>query len=128
MARGELPVPSVASSRLARRPCFELLCTNMLSDIAKSGPSTLTCVAITTCVVFCNYLLDYQLIKAALLRCCVREIDLPGISSYHVGFRHFSDNFDYISGRTSGKICKRRTAFNTYIILTTSAIICYINT
>lgn len=42
-------VPSVASNRLARRPCFELLCTNIWSDIAISGPSTDTCVAITTC-------------------------------------------------------------------------------
>lgn len=50
MDRDVLPVPSVVSSRLARRPCFELLCTNMLSEMARSGPSTATCVEITTCV------------------------------------------------------------------------------
>lgn len=49
MDREELPVPSVVSKRLARRPCFELLCTNILSDMANKGPSTLTWVDITTC-------------------------------------------------------------------------------
>lgn len=44
---GEWGVPSVASKRFARLPCFELLCTNMLSDMESNGPSTLTCVAIT---------------------------------------------------------------------------------
>lgn len=45
----ELPavVPS-GSSRFARRPCFELLWTNMLSDMANKGPSTPTWVEITT--------------------------------------------------------------------------------
>ena len=42
-------LPSVGSNRLARRPCLELLCTNMLSETASRGPSTLTCDAITTC-------------------------------------------------------------------------------
>lgn len=36
------------SSRLARLPCLLLLWTNMLSEIAKSGPSTSTWVDITT--------------------------------------------------------------------------------
>lgn len=45
---GELPVPSATSKRFARRPCFELLCTNMLSEMARRGPSTVTWVAITT--------------------------------------------------------------------------------
>lgn len=42
-------IPSAGSSRFARRPCLELLCTNMLSEMANSGPSTPTCVDITTC-------------------------------------------------------------------------------
>lgn len=41
-------LPSVGSSLFALRPCFELLCTNMLSEIARRGPSTATCVDITT--------------------------------------------------------------------------------
>lgn len=45
---GDVAVPSFASSRFARRPCFELLCTNIWSEIAINGPSTDTCVAITT--------------------------------------------------------------------------------
>lgn len=49
MDNGDEPVPSVVSKRLARLPCFELLCTNILSDIAINGPSTATCVLITTC-------------------------------------------------------------------------------
>lgn len=40
--------PSVGSSLLARLPCLELLWTNMLSDTASWGPSTETCVEITT--------------------------------------------------------------------------------
>lgn len=39
---------SAGSMRLLRRPCFELLCTNMLSDMASSGPSTLICCDMTT--------------------------------------------------------------------------------
>lgn len=39
----------MGSNRFALLPCLELLCTNMLSEIAKSGPSTETCVAMTTC-------------------------------------------------------------------------------
>ena len=35
--------PSVGSSRLALRPCLELLWTNMLSETASRGPSTFTC-------------------------------------------------------------------------------------
>lgn len=42
-------IPSAGSSRFARRPCLELLWTNMLSEMASSGPSTPTCVDITTC-------------------------------------------------------------------------------
>ncbi len=34
--------------RLVRRPCFELLCTNMLSDTASRTPSTHTLVDMTT--------------------------------------------------------------------------------
>lgn len=49
MDNGDVPVPSVVSNRFARLPCFELLCTNILSDIAINGPSTATWVAITTC-------------------------------------------------------------------------------
>lgn len=39
---------SPGSSRRARRPCLELLCTNMLSDTARTGPSTLTVLDRTT--------------------------------------------------------------------------------
>lgn len=39
---------SPGSSLRARRPCLELLCTNMLSDTARTGPSTLTVVDRTT--------------------------------------------------------------------------------
>ena len=45
------PPPAAASNGstlLVRLPCLELLCTNMLSDMASSGPSTLICVAKTT--------------------------------------------------------------------------------
>lgn len=35
-------VPSLGSSRFALRPCLLLLWTNMLSDIASRGPSTIT--------------------------------------------------------------------------------------
>ena len=49
------PTPAAAaaaasdgSMRRLRRPCFELLCTNMLSDMASSGPSTLICCDMTT--------------------------------------------------------------------------------
>ncbi len=31
-----------------RRPCLELLCTNILSEMASTGPSTLTVVNKTT--------------------------------------------------------------------------------
>lgn len=43
-------VPSEGSSRRALRPCLELLCTNMLSDTARTWPSTLTVVDTTTCM------------------------------------------------------------------------------
>lgn len=49
IANGEFPVPSAGSNRFARLPCFELLCTNILSEIASNGPSTDTWVEITTC-------------------------------------------------------------------------------
>lgn len=39
---------SVGSNRFALRPCLLLLCTNMLSETANSGPSTQTCVDIMT--------------------------------------------------------------------------------
>lgn len=39
----------MGSSRFALRPCLELLCTNMLSEMARRGPSTVICVAMTTC-------------------------------------------------------------------------------
>lgn len=42
-------VPSDGSSLRALRPCLELLCTNMLSDTARTCPSTLTVVDTTTC-------------------------------------------------------------------------------
>lgn len=45
---GRLP-PSVGSSRLALRPCFELLCTNILSDTVSKGPSIETTVETATC-------------------------------------------------------------------------------
>lgn len=67
MDNGEDPVPSVASKRFVRRPCFELLCTNIFSDIAINGPSTATWVAITTWLKTENiptysiyYILDYK--------------------------------------------------------------------
>lgn len=41
--------PSTGSSLLVRRPCLELLCTNMLSDTANNGPSILGVVAMATC-------------------------------------------------------------------------------
>lgn len=50
-------VPSAGSSLLARLPCFELLWTNMLSEIANNGPSTATWVDITTWIkeiLFCK--------------------------------------------------------------------------
>lgn len=40
--------PSMGSNRRVRRPCFELLWTNIFSDIAKTGGSTLTDVERTT--------------------------------------------------------------------------------
>lgn len=40
--------PSDGSIRLARLPCLELLCTNILSDIANNGPSTRGVVPKTT--------------------------------------------------------------------------------
>ena len=40
---------STGSSLRPRRPCFELLCTNMLSDTASSGPSQSGLVDIATC-------------------------------------------------------------------------------
>ncbi len=43
-------LPSVGSRRFARRPCFELLWTNMLSDTAKRLPSTLGVNDMTTFV------------------------------------------------------------------------------
>lgn len=45
---GHVYSPSEGSNRLARRPCLELLCTNMLSEMANNGPSTLIWVEITT--------------------------------------------------------------------------------
>lgn len=39
---------SEGSRRRALRPCFELLCTNMLSETANTCPSTLTVVDTTT--------------------------------------------------------------------------------
>lgn len=42
-------LPSEGSRRRARRPCLELLWTNMLSDTASTWPSTLTVVDTTTC-------------------------------------------------------------------------------
>lgn len=43
-------LPSEGSSLLALRPCFELLCTNMLSETASTCPSTFTVVDNTTCI------------------------------------------------------------------------------
>lgn len=41
-------LPSDGSSLFALLPCFELLCTNILSEMDKRGPSTLICDEITT--------------------------------------------------------------------------------
>ena len=42
------PLPSSPSLRRVRRPCLELLCTNMLSETASRWPSTLICCDMTT--------------------------------------------------------------------------------
>lgn len=46
--RTETDLPSDGSNLRARRPCLELLCTNMLSETARTWPSTLTVVETTT--------------------------------------------------------------------------------
>ena len=46
-SENDLP-PSIGSKRRVRRPCFELLCTNIFSETAKIGGSTLTVVERTT--------------------------------------------------------------------------------
>ncbi len=54
-------VPSDGSSLRARRPCLELLCTNILSETARTCPSTFTVVdTTTTCKHTDNFIHDLQ--------------------------------------------------------------------
>lgn len=108
MDREGLPVPSVVSRRLARLPCFELLCTNILSEMASNGPSTLTWVDITT----------WQKIEKLLSNKIyfLLNSNLPEIFSYHVDFQHFSNNFDYISKRILKRNCNEKRTRKKIII------------
>ncbi len=65
-------LPSEGSRRRALRPCLELLWTNMLSDTARTWPSTFTVVHTTT----------YGVTKASLQPVCVHV--KPHFLSVHV--------------------------------------------
>ena len=53
-------IPSDGSNRRARRPCLELLCTNILSETARTWPSTFTVVDTTTCRHTHNFINNLQ--------------------------------------------------------------------